>query len=197
MAVWFVRSNGVTCHNDPSCSDLFVQGEAPSFPEKAFDYREKCLAEGFARIGWPNVGDLRRLGHGQLAVGGYGLTDVEPHVEKYLESFRGIVTGDFLVIPAGGRPGEVHLGKAVLRDRITRELLSIRPGTEAYYFFHDLGNGQWYECSHRVDVLWDRKPDGSFAVHEIPGLGGLWLRAFGPVRKGQDFVLGLASEVGL
>ena len=58
MNIWFVRSNGNTGHNNPA-DDNYVPGEPPIFPNREFNYRLKCLDQGFARYGHPNTGDLR------------------------------------------------------------------------------------------------------------------------------------------
>ena len=70
--IWFVRSNGDTVHNDPSTPD-YVPDEPPEFPKVECNYRLKCLKQGFARIGWPNTGDLTLETPVRLAPNGYSI----------------------------------------------------------------------------------------------------------------------------
>lgn len=130
--VWFVRSNGNTGHNAPDSPD-FVPGEPPLFPEVAFDYREKCLAEGFARIGWPNTGDLRNPGIGRLAPDGYSFETIDTSKQEYLTQFVSIRVGDLILIPSGEGEHSVHLGVVVRRPFRDSPQLTLRPGLPAYY----------------------------------------------------------------
>jgi len=191
MNVWFVRANGPrTAHNEPSTPD-YVPGEPPVWPETAFNYRDKCLSDGFARAGWPNTGDLRQPGLNRLAVNGYTLLGVPDAHRRYLAQFSSIVTGDLILMPAYTQRYAVHVGIAVQREPRTREITSIEPGLDAYYYFHDVPRGEWYECAHRVDVLW-----GS-GIHQLPELGGTWLKEFGHVIKGRDAAIEIATRLKL
>ncbi|MBN1452925.1 MAG: hypothetical protein JW963_18040, partial [Anaerolineales bacterium] len=169
MKVWFVRSNGHTAHNNPATSD-YVPGEPPVFPRTDFNYRQKCLSDGFARSGWPNTGDLRQPGVNRLAVNGYTLASIEDRCRRYLHNFLSILTGDLILIPADVYRYDVHLGIVVHRDPVTRKIVNRGFGKDAYYYYHDIPNGEWYECAHRVDVLWDQASDGSFRVHHIEAI---------------------------
>jgi hypothetical protein len=193
MNVWFVRSNVDTSHNQPSTPN-YVPGEPPDYPVTKFDYRGKCLAEGFARIGWPNTGDLRNMGEGRLAVNGYTFESLDEFSKSCLTEFRLIRTGDLILIPAGPRH-HYHIGVVVLRERYTREISCIRPGLEAYYYYHNIEGGQWYECAHRVDVLWDREPDGSFGVHNIEGVP--YRVRFSGLIEAEHRAIQVARRVGL
>ena len=181
--VWFVRSNGETAHADPTDPGLYVPGEPPG----EFDYRERCLELGFARIGWPNTGDLRAWGRGRLAPGEY---DLPSYVRRYLDQFAGICNGDLILIPAGAAKGDVHVGIVTNHNEV-----SAAPGIPAYYYHHDVPNGAPYECAHLVDVRWLREPGGEAIVRRVDRLGGLWLRAFGPVHAAAEQVMRLAAEL--
>jgi hypothetical protein len=193
MDVWFVRSNGETAHNNPSTVN-YVPGEPPDYPERKHNYREKCLRDGFARIGWPNTGDLRQIGLGRLAINGYAFGKFDEiyqeHHQRYLIKFAEIRTGDLILIPADTQRYDVHIGVAGIRDRKTREI-SLAPGLRAYDYFHDIPNKEWYECAHRVGVLW------GIGIYPIADLGGVWLRAFGSVNKGKDAAIKAAKKAGL
>jgi len=73
----------------------------------------------------------------------------------------------------------------------------MRPRVPAYYYFHQIANGEWYECAHRVDVLWDYEADFTPAVHHFPGIGGGWFRAFSHIREARDAVIQVAITSGL
>lgn len=194
MNVWFVRSNGKTAHNNPMTPD-FVPGEPPMFPETYHNYRQKCLDDGFARLGWPNTGDLRQPGLNRLAINGYTLAGLQDRYRNYLRDFKSILTGDLILIPADVHQYDVHLGVVVRRDRDTREVISREPGISAYYYYHDVANEQWYECAHRVDVLWDQDAEGCFRVHHIEGIA--WRVAFSSVMKGSTTAIELARLANL
>ena len=124
MDIRFIRSNGDTAHNDPKTPD-FVPGEPPQGPTTAFDYRHKCLAEGFARIGWPNTGDLRAAGAGRLASQGYSFATLGEETQRYLTEFVAICTGDLVLLPARDADQDVHLGLLfVAPDRAVRSWVS-------------------------------------------------------------------------
>lgn len=196
MAVYFVRTNGNTAHNEPETPG-FVAGEPPVFETDGnhFNYRTKCLREGFVRIGWPNTGDLRNPGTGALAREEFSY---ESGFENYHRDFLGIRTGDHILIPAGEEKGWVHLGSVVLRDpQDRRRILTTQPCLFAYYYFHDIPRGEWYECAHRIDVLWARETDGSPLAREIEGVIGRWRYPISRIDQAQNSVLEIARSVGL
>ncbi len=114
MNFWFTKSHGNTCHNQPGSLN-YVEGEPPKYPLVEINYREKCLNDGFARIGYPNTGDLNELGRGRLAPNGYSFSDVEtisksPLTQTQLTKFATIKAGDFILIPADEGLYQVHFG---------------------------------------------------------------------------------------
>jgi hypothetical protein len=195
MSVWFVRSNGETLHNQPD-SPRFVPREPPIFPERTFDHRDLCLRDGFVRVGWPAVGDLRLPGWHERALNMY-VPYWDSRYQRYLEQFGRILTGDTVLLPSGLGQYSVHIGVVVLRDVGTRRIRTVRPRLPAYSYHHDVGRGDWFENAHRVDVLWDADVAGVPGVHHVPGLGGLWRRAFGAVGAGANDVKALARTLGL
>jgi len=196
MNVWFTRSNGESDHNNPA-NARFVPGEPPTFPVVIFDYRLACLEHGFARIGWPGTGDLRDRGWVERGKIVYEADRFKPHFRRYLAAFAAIKTGDLVLIPAGGAKYEVHLGLVVQRRGLQGEPSSRGARIAAYYYHHDLRSGHCFENAHRVDVRWARDEAGVYAAHVVRELGGLWPRAFGPVKAGHQHALRLASDVGL
>jgi len=194
MNVWFIRAGANTAHNNPATVD-YVPGEPPTFPETYCNYHDKCLSDGFVRISWPNTGDLMDPGRGRLAAAGYSFEDLNERRRRYLTQFTTIRTGDLVLMPAYTELGEVHVGVVVLRDRATREVVSLQPGLPAYYYHHDIPRGEWYECAHRVDVLWDWKSKGVPGIHHIAGLA--WLLSFCAVEKGRARAIEAAKSVGL
>jgi hypothetical protein len=194
--VWFARSSGHTVHNNPATAD-FVAGEPPTFPATEFNYRGKCLADGFARIGWPNTGDIRGQAAGRLAGEGYSFLELTENERHCLTRFAGIRTGDLILIPADLLEGDVHLGIVVHRSAPGSAVLSMRPGAPAYYYYHEIPCGEWYECAHRVDVLWDHDAYVTPVVHQFPALGRIWRRAFGAVHAARDAVIRAAVIAGL
>lgn len=163
---------GGTLHNDPR-TNLYVQGERPQFPNRSFDYREHCLHGGFARIGWPATGDLREADWPVRSLTIYGKEMNEQHRQN-LKQFGTIQTGDIVLMPADAGRCAVHIGGVILRERRARQVFCVRPGLSAYYYHHDILEGEWYENSHRVDVLWDRESTGDWGVVDIGELAGLW-----------------------
>jgi hypothetical protein len=194
-AIWFTRTNGETAHNNPESLN-YVPGEPPWLPNRAFDYREKCLRDGFVRVGWPNTGDLRAPGTGRLAAEGYAIESIDPGEQKRLRMFARIQTGALFLIPAGRGECEFHLGLVVRREKPGGAVVGLRPGVPAYYFFHGIVHGEWYECAHRVDVLWDFEDMGTPAVHRFPALGYLWGEMSCPVGQAPGTVLEAAKNVG-
>jgi hypothetical protein len=201
MNVWFVRSNAEPIHSDSvNHPEDYVPGEPQVTDEE--NYRELCLTDGFARIGWPNTGplqpgfDSKRFPDSERqAINGYSFESIEPRYQGYLLDFASIRTGDLILTPADTEKYDVHIGAVVRRDRATREILPTLPGLPAYYYFHDIPRGQPYECSHRVDVLWDRTPDGSPRIQHITGIA--WRPAFCRVIKARGVAIEVARRGGL
>ncbi len=199
MNFWFTTSHGNTCHNQPGTPN-YVEGEPPTYPLVAINYREKCLNEGFARIGYPNTGDLNDLGRGRLAPNGYSFYDVETISKSQLTQgqlikFANIKAGDFILIPADGEQHQVHFGMVLKIDKgIIAPYINPRPN--AYYYHHDIAIGDCYECSHRVNVLWAKDEIGDFSVYSVPELGGIWRKAFGQLLKKTERLLSMAREAG-
>ena len=137
---------------------------------------------------------MLNLGDQRLAPNGYTLDSLEEYIQAYLMQFASIRVGDIILIPVDKDVGDIHFGLVVLRDLETRQVTCLRPGIKAYYYYHDIPNGDWYECAHRVDVLWDRSPDGSYAIHPIDGI--VWRKAFSKVIKSRNQVSDLAKEIG-
>ena len=118
---WFTTSHGNTCHNQPGTPN-YVEGEPPLYPLVEINSREKCLTEGFARIGYPNTGDLNELGRGRLAPNGYSFYNVEtisqsPLTQSQLTNFASIKAGDFICIPADEEQYQVHFGMVLKIDK--------------------------------------------------------------------------------
>lgn len=167
MDVWFIRANGTTGHNEPG-TRLYIQGEPPTFPERDFDYSNKCLAGGFIRIGWPAAGDLRKPGWRDRALEVYGDSAQEHHL-TYLQAFLCMEFGDLVLTPAGSEKGVVYIGRVV----------------GPYYYHYDTSLGDWFENAHRVPVAWCRDGKGNWATRYIAALGGPWRRAFSRVGRGR------------
>jgi hypothetical protein len=195
MEVWFTRSNGdYSMHSFPEEPEHYVEGE----PTGPFNYRPKCLGEGFARIGWPNAGDLLDGYRGRLAPDSYSIeSGVDLEHKRYLRDFASIQVGDLVLIPADAGEHHVHLGLVVRRARRTRQEVPAETGESAYYYFHDIPGWDWYECAHRVDVRWHRLGSGDYAAYYVPELGGIWRRAFSRVVTAQQRVMALAKRAGL
>lgn len=182
MNVWFVRSNGETGHSDKNQKD-YVKGE----PHGYFDYREKCLSEGFARIGWPNTGSLNNIGPSRVAIHGYAFEDLKPSEKRGLKNFASIEVGDIMLIPGTKGRFWVHLGRVISAPSSKSNL--------AYYYHYDLAGHAWYECAHRVRVTWQKNPKGDFTEHKIEDLGGIWLYPFSRVHKARNQVTQFAKDI--
>ena len=189
MDVWFIRSNGVTGHNQPG-TKLYIPGEPPRFPARVFNHRLDCLTGGFARIGWPASGDIREIGWRERARDAY--RGIAARHLDYLERFANIRVGDLVVMPAEARKFDVHLGLVI--PRATRPTAA--PGSAPYYYHHDIRAGEWYENAHRIPVQWKRERNGTWRVARIPNLGGLWLKAFGRVTRAKKEIIDLAKRSG-
>lgn len=191
MNIWFIRCNGETAHNQPGTS-RFVPGEPPRWPSREFNYHDKCLEDGFARYGLPAAGDLREPRWRTRVRSAYGSL-FQPHQGRYLEQFAAINSGDLILLPAYTRRYDVHLGIVVP----PRQPARAGRWRTAYYYHYDIQNREWFDCAHRVDVDWARLPDGRPMVHDIPEIGGTWLRAFGEVKAAREHVLRLAKAYDL
>jgi hypothetical protein len=134
-----------------------------------------CLTHGIARIGWPDVGDLRHVPRKVgAAVDCYDFDSrrVGPHVRKYLLAFRDITVGSVVLLPDRDRPGVLFIGEV----------------TRGYDYSYDPPRHP-YECAHRVGVAWDRR-DGQAVEYRADDLhigirGGFWTRAFHRIDAAQ------------
>jgi hypothetical protein len=200
MNIWFTRSNGETPLNNPNSLD-YVPGEPPEYPKTEYDYHDQCLKNGFARIGWPNTGDLDLVKSNppRLAPLGYSYESIEPEHRKYLDQFRSIKAGDIVLIPAmgeGSGEGWVHLGIVLTKEK-TKVMPYIDPRPDAYYFHFDFEEGDWYECAHRVNVLWAKK-DGEPSIFRIKATDfPIWRKAFSKINDKDGTIYQLAQKSGL
>ena len=199
MDFWFTTSHGDTIHNQPGTPN-YVEGEPPQYPLIQINYREKCLNDGFARIGYPNTGDLNDLGRGRLAPNGYSFSDVEtvsgsPLTQSQLKRFASIKVGDFILIPADQDLYQIHFGMVLTIDKkIVKPY--INPRINAYYFYYDISKEDYYECAHRVNVQWARDENGDYGVFNVPEIGGVWRLAFGQLHKASERLRNIARNVG-
>jgi hypothetical protein len=191
MRAWFIRCNGETAHNEPG-TPRYVPGEPPNFPDTKFNYLWECLNKGFARVGWPGAGDLRAPDWRSKAAACYGSMMAPYHV-GFLEQFVTIRPRDLVAVPAYQRKYLVHLG--VVSQPTDSEKTGGTGG--AYYYYHAVEKGDWYDNAHRVDVRWARHADGRPMTFECPEIGGTWLRGFGPVLSGLQRLRELAQQAGL
>lgn len=200
MDFWFTTSHGNTCHNQPGTPN-YVEGEPPTYPLVQINYREKCLIEGFARIGYPNTGDLNELSRGQLAPNGYSFFDVEaisqsPLTQNQLSKFATIKAGNYILIPADEERFQIHFGLVLTIDkRIIKPY--VHPRQNAYYYYYDIAKGDYYECAHRVNVLWAKDEKGDFGIFHVPEIGGIWRMAFGQLHTPPNILLNIARKAGL
>jgi hypothetical protein len=198
MDTWFIRANGETAHNNPN--DVgYVPNEPPIYPIRKFNYYQKCLDEGFIRYGWPNTGDLRVENPIRLVSESYEYKDLGQRYKTYLQKFSSIKAGDLILMPAYEKHhrGEVYLGIALTVDR---KRLSKQPETQqnAYYYYHDISKGDWYDCAHRVNVFWVRIKDGEFSIFYIKACDSpIWRVAFAQVKDIDGEIVGIAQKAGL
>jgi hypothetical protein len=196
MKVWFIRANGDTSHNNPN-DNAFVSGEPPIFPDRRFDYTQKCLDEGFVRYGWPNTGDRKVANPTRLSPNSYSFENLDARYKGYLTKFCAIKAGDLILLPAGENRGDVHLGVALTIDR-KKVPPYIEPRPNAYYYYHDIPHGDWYECAHRVNVLWVKSPDGEFSIFHFKATADIaWILAFSQVNDENGEVYQMAKKAGL
>lgn len=180
MDFWFTTSDGATLHNNPMDKN-YVPGELPKFPLTLINYREKCLEKGFARAGWPNTGDLRpeSLGNGRLALEGYSLASLPTITQTMLCNFATIRAGDLIIIPADDGY-KVYIGIVLTREKkVIAKTIVERP--LAYYYYHRISDGDYYECAHRVNVIWATDKDGEPKISQVNGLSGIWRKAGGKI----------------
>jgi hypothetical protein len=194
--IWFVRSNGATAHNNPETVD-YVPSEPPKFPLIEFNYRQKCLDQGFARYGWPNTGDLTLLIPIRLAPLSYSFNELEARYKSYLTKFSSIKAGDLILIPADQDRGDVHLGIALTVHR-KKVPPYVEPRPNAYYYYHDISKGDWYECAHRVNVLWAQTENEGFSIFRIKATEGIvWNLAFSPLKDEDGIIYHFAQKAKL
>jgi hypothetical protein len=197
MSYWFTTWHGNTCHNQPNTPN-YVEGEPPDYPSVKICYRKECLNKGFARIGYPNTGDLKDPERDRLAPNGYSIENVDsvsnnPNTKNQLLGFASIKAGDFIVIPAIDSMYDVHFGMVLTTDR-EKVLPYINPRPDAYFFYHDIENGDYYECAHRVNVLWAKEENNEFAVINVPEIGGVWRQAFSQLYKATEILSRYAKK---
>jgi hypothetical protein len=192
MHVWFIRCNGETAHNEPGTA-RYVHGEPPEFPEREFNYRDECLCKGFARVGWPAAGDLRRADWRSRALDAYG-SMMKDHHAQFLDQFVRIEVGDLVLLPTYQKRCQVYLG-VVVSSRRKQE--SLRSGGLAYDYHFDISAGDWFENAHRVDVRWAKRLAGLFQVFDVPEVGGTWIRGFGEVKAGTERIQSLTQHAPL
>jgi len=198
MECWFTTSDGNTLHNNPNTPN-YVPGEPPKNADiSKIGYRRECIQKGIARCGWPNTGDMRvdRFGQGRLATNGYSFDSISDEQRRYLREFSSIRAGDLIVIPADEEWGDVHIGIVLTEDK-KFELPYIEPRTPAYYYYHDIANGDYYELAHRVNVKWAKDKDDEPIVVHLPGIRGIWRSPFSRVVKEHDKIVQYARKYGL
>ena len=170
---FFIRANGKSAH----CEDNRkanrkgdrMPGEPPDNRDHYFSYVDKCLADGFIRIGWPNSGDLREDSpKPPLPKCHYNcVKGLKPHIQHYLRSFQAIEPGSVILMPDRDHPGRLYLG--VVADN------------DAYEYFYNPPSDP-FECAHRRRVKW--LPTGPLHAKDfgISIAGGVWRRAFAQIR---------------
>ena len=195
--IWFVRSNGEAAHNNPN-DDAYVPGEPPIYPLRQFNYTQKCLNDGFARYGWPNTGDRTVENPIRLAPLSYSYENLETRYKTYLNKFCSIKAGDLILIPAEGyNRGDVHLGIVLTVDG-KKIPPYVEPRPNAYYYYHDIAKGDWYECAHRVKVLWAKTMSEEYSVFHINATEGfIWIVALSQVKDPDGEIYHLAQKAGL
>lgn len=196
MNIWFVRSNGETMHNNPNTVD-YIPGEPPEYPKREFNYREKCLKQGFARYGWPNTGDLTIENPIRLAPLSYSFQDIDKRYQTYLFKFSSIKAGDLILIPADEDYGDVHLGIALTIDG-KKVAPYIEPRPNAYFYYHNISEGDWYDCAHRINVLWARTEQSEYSIFHIQTIPStVWILAFSQVNDEDGIIYQTAKKAKL
>ena len=198
MDCYFTTSHGDTLHNNPGTKD-YVAGEPPiNSSSRMINYRIECLVKGFARVGWPNTGDLRpdHFGESRLAPEGYSFSSLSKSQRNCLENFSKILAGDLIIIPADEETGVVHLGIVLTKDH-QFILPYIDPRPSAYFYFYDIPNGDYYECAHRVNVKWAKGENNEFMTFHVKGLSGIWRNPFSRVLQQKETIIQFARKVKL
>ena len=198
MECWFTTSDGNTLHNNPKAPN-FVPGEPPKNPNiSKIDYRIECIQKGIARCGWPNTGDMRSdpIGKGRLAPNGYSFESLSDEQRRYLREFSSILASDLIIIPANEDPGDVHIGIVLTPDK-QFILPYLKDRTPAYYYFHDIINGDYYELAHRVNVKWAKDKEDEPVVVHLSGIRGVWRSPFSRVVQEHDKIAQYARKYGL
>lgn len=168
MDAWFVRTNGETGHNQPGVK-RFIRGEPPNYPAKRFDYRQECLAGGFARVGLPAAGDLRKLEWRSKACEAYGLVP-SSHQLTNLERFADIRVGDLVAMPAARETHDVHFG-VVVPNQINP---AASAGSAPYYYHYNIaaGDGSRMLIACRCNGIERRAAPGAWsAFQNLEGSG--------------------------
>ena len=111
----------------------------------------------------------------------------------YLEQFAGIRTGDLVLIPADREKYDVHLG---IVQRNSNQPAGVS-GWAPYFYYHNVSAGDWYENAHRIPVQWQGASTGKPVIVAVPGLGGLWLKAFGRVESAKNDVIDIARRAAV
>jgi len=116
--------------------------------------------------------------------------------QNYLREFVTIKAGDFILIPADDGQSVVHLG--IVLDINKKKILPyIEPRPDAYYFYFNIENHDWYECAHRVNVQWAINEFGEFATQNIKSLKfNIWRKAFSKLSNHDD-IFNLAKKYNL
>ena len=176
MDVYLVRANGKTVHNDPSRAGCYVERSVSDAGGDEFDFSDYCARAGFARIGWPDVGDLgqppqRRAGARADCYDLDSLRRDEPGVADDLLAFAAIAVGSAIVMPQKASASLAYVGRV----------------TEPYRYLP--GPPEPYECAHRVGVAWlsQGKAARRFAASRL-GLstrGGFWRWRFARLTGGS------------
>ena len=163
--VYLVRANGKTVHNDPLRAGCYVKGSVVDASGEDFDFSDFCARAGFARIGWPDVGDLgqppqRRVGARADCYDLNSLRRDEPGVADDLLSFAAVAVGSAIVMPHKASASLAYVGRV----------------TAPYHYRP--GPPEPYECAHRLGVAWLSRGESAqrFAASRL-GLstrGGFW-----------------------
>jgi len=180
ISVWFIRCGGESLHGEPG-ENRYVDGQ----PRGKYDHTAVCLRLGFARIGWPGSGDLRKPGWEKKARATYSGSELTATRERYLRQFGARVrVGDLVVVPSERGKPYFHLGRV--------EPAPGRSFDSAYFYrWRWLSvtssmeqRGDFYENAHRVQVTWAKRGRET-AAFRSPDLSGYWRRAFSPVAKDE------------
>ena len=166
MSYYFIRVAGKTGHNNPDDPETYISKEPPEYPKTSFNYYKYCLENNFVRIGWPDVGNLKKGDKIGALSNGYSLESLKPHIKKYLLDFSHIPLKSTILMPNKDIPGNLYVGEVI----------------GSYEYFYDIPEAP-YECAHRLAVNWDKDSSGAPKLYNaadmnIGIIGGWWLRAF-------------------